>query len=69
MPLNRDPIEIRLIREAVEAKTQAPDEATQASETSQQGFWLKAWLLVFATAILALTAAIVGHELKHLWGP
>ena len=70
MPLNRDPIEIRLVREAVEAKTQATDdEVTQASEMGQQGLGLKVWLLVLTIAIVALTAAIVGHELKPLWGP
>jgi hypothetical protein len=68
MPLNRDPIEIRLVREAVEAKTPATDEATQASETGQQNFWLRTWLLVFAIAIFALTAMIAWSELKPLWG-
>jgi len=66
---DRDPSEIRLIREAVEAKTQTTsDEVTQASEMGQQGLGLKVWLVVFTIAIVALTAVHAWPELKHLWG-
>ena len=69
MTLDRDPSEIRLLREAVEARTQAVDEATRASEAGQQAFGLKVWLLVFTIAIFALTAVLAWPELKPLWGP
>ena len=68
MTFNRDPSEIRLVREAVEAKTHAMDEATPTSEMSEQGFGVMIWLLVFTISIFALTAVIALPELKHLWG-